>query len=174
MRRCSLPSPSLKPACSGVELPAQSFCHAHCWNLPLCCSELCTCSPCYWTPRPVGGNRVPSPFLFNWMSELVKLSFEQDELVLAPFLLSPCLVPPLARVAISVEPFTLRAAGQPQQFCTELERAIFKFNWNDKKPRIAKIILNNKRTSGDAWPQAVLQSNCDKKKKTGTGTATDR
>ena len=31
---CSLPSPSLKPACSGVELPAQSFCHAHCWNLP--------------------------------------------------------------------------------------------------------------------------------------------
>jgi hypothetical protein len=30
---CSLPSPSLKPACSGVELPAHSFCHAHCWNL---------------------------------------------------------------------------------------------------------------------------------------------
>jgi hypothetical protein len=49
------------------------------------------------------------------MSELVKLSFEQDELVLAPFLLSPRLVPPLARVAISVEPFTLRATGRPQQ-----------------------------------------------------------
>jgi hypothetical protein len=29
-RYCSLPSPSLKPACSGVELPAHSFCHAHC------------------------------------------------------------------------------------------------------------------------------------------------
>jgi hypothetical protein len=82
------------------------------------------------------------------MLELVKLSFEQDELVLAPFLLSPRLVPPLARVAFSVEPFMLRAAGQPQQFSTELERAIFKFNWNDKKSRIAKIILNNKRTSG--------------------------
>ena len=54
------------------------------------------------------------------MSELVKLSFEQDELVLAPFLLSPRLVPPLARVAISVEPFTLRAAGRPQQERTTL------------------------------------------------------
>ena len=49
------------------------------------------------------------------MSELVKLSFEQDELVLAPFLLSPRLVPPLARVAISVKLFTLRAAGRLQQ-----------------------------------------------------------
>ena len=49
------------------------------------------------------------------MSELVKLSFKQDELVLAPFLLSPRLVPPLARVAISVKLFTLRAAGRLQQ-----------------------------------------------------------
>jgi hypothetical protein len=39
---CSLPSPSLKPACSGVELPTQSFCHAYCWNLLLCCSEAIT------------------------------------------------------------------------------------------------------------------------------------
>ena len=32
----------------------------------------------------------------------------------------------------------------PTQFVNELERAI----WNNKKPRIAKTILNNKRTSG--------------------------
>jgi hypothetical protein len=36
----------------------------------------------------------------------------------------------------------------PTQFFTELGRAICKFIWNNKKTRIAKTILNNKRTSG--------------------------
>jgi hypothetical protein len=36
----------------------------------------------------------------------------------------------------------------PTQFFTELERAICKFIWNNKKLRIAKTLLNNKRTSG--------------------------
>jgi hypothetical protein len=34
------------------------------------------------------------------------------------------------------------------QFFNELERAICKFLWNNKKPRIAKTLLNDKRTSG--------------------------
>jgi hypothetical protein len=36
----------------------------------------------------------------------------------------------------------------PSQFFTELERAIHKFIWNNKKTRIAKTILKNKRASG--------------------------
>jgi hypothetical protein len=36
----------------------------------------------------------------------------------------------------------------PNQFFIELEKAICKFIWNNKKPRIVKTILNNKRTSG--------------------------
>jgi hypothetical protein len=36
----------------------------------------------------------------------------------------------------------------PTQFFTKLGRAICKFIWNNKKSRIAKTILKNKRTSG--------------------------
>jgi hypothetical protein len=36
----------------------------------------------------------------------------------------------------------------PPQFFTELERKICKLIWNNKKSRIAKSILNDKRTSG--------------------------
>jgi hypothetical protein len=36
----------------------------------------------------------------------------------------------------------------PTQFFNELERAICKFIWNNKNPRISKTLLNDKRTSG--------------------------
>ena len=37
----------------------------------------------------------------------------------------------------------------PTQFFIELEITILKFIWNNKKHRIAKTILNSKRTSGE-------------------------
>jgi hypothetical protein len=37
----------------------------------------------------------------------------------------------------------------PTQFLIEFEREILKFIWNNKKCRIVKTILNNKRTSGE-------------------------
>jgi hypothetical protein len=36
----------------------------------------------------------------------------------------------------------------PTQFLTKLKKAICKFFWKNKKLRIAKSILNSKRTSG--------------------------
>jgi hypothetical protein len=36
----------------------------------------------------------------------------------------------------------------PTQFFNELERAICNFIWNNKKPRLAKTLLKDKRTSG--------------------------
>ena len=35
----------------------------------------------------------------------------------------------------------------PTQFFTDMERAMLNFVWKNKKPKVAKPILNNKRTS---------------------------
>jgi hypothetical protein len=55
----------------------------------------------------------------------------------------------------------------PTQFFNELERAVCKFFWNNKKHMIAKILLNEKRTSqGITMPdlnlyyRAILVKNC--------------
>jgi hypothetical protein len=60
-------------------------------------------------------------------------------------------------------PQTYRHKGKiPEQNTNGLD---WKIIWNNKKPRIEKTILNNKRISGGnhhAWPQGALQSNCDK------------
>jgi hypothetical protein len=65
---CSLPSPSLKPACSGVELPAHSFCHAHCWNL-----RSHTRAPFYWTRDYSAGIGSPPP---SFITSVATIKFE--------------------------------------------------------------------------------------------------
>jgi hypothetical protein len=44
--------------------------------------------------------------------------------------------------------FTAIPIKIPTQFFTESDRAIYKFIWKKKKPRIAKTLLNTKRSSG--------------------------
>jgi hypothetical protein len=44
----------------------------------------------------------------------------------------------------------------PTQIFHELERAFCKFIWNNKKPRIAKTILNKKETGGITMPDLLL------------------
>jgi hypothetical protein len=48
----------------------------------------------------------------------------------------------------AIHRFNAMSIKIPTQLFAELEREICKFIWNNKNPRIAKIILNDKRTSG--------------------------
>jgi hypothetical protein len=55
----------------------------------------------------------------------------------------------------------------PTRFFTELGRAICKFLWNNKKPGVAKTLLNNKRISGGItipdlklYYRAIVIKNC--------------
>jgi hypothetical protein len=54
----------------------------------------------------------------------------------------------MAILSKAIYRFNAIAIKFPTQIFSELEMAICTFTWNNRKPRIAKTILNNKRTSG--------------------------
>ena len=55
----------------------------------------------------------------------------------------------MATLPKAIYRFNKFAIKIPTQFFKDMERAILNFIWKNKKPRIAKTILNNKRTSGE-------------------------
>jgi hypothetical protein len=54
----------------------------------------------------------------------------------------------MAILSKAVYKFNTISIKIPTQFFKDMERTILNFTWKNKKPRIAKTIFNNKRTSG--------------------------
>jgi hypothetical protein len=54
----------------------------------------------------------------------------------------------MALLSKAIYRFSAIAVKIPTQFFKDMEREVLKFIWKGKKLRIAKTILNNKRTAG--------------------------
>jgi hypothetical protein len=88
-------------------------------------------------------------YFFSYGQDWMPVSHLQAGLTVLNWLLEPikthCKNGYLAKSNLQIQ---CNPHQNPTQFFNELERAIGRFIWNNKKPRIAKTLLKDKRTSG--------------------------
>jgi hypothetical protein len=81
----------------------------------------------------------------------------------------------MALLPIAIYRFNTIPIKIPTQFFNELERTISRFIWNNKKTRIAKTLLKDKRTTGGInMPDLNLYYKAIVIKLHGTGIVTDK
>ena len=92
------------------------------------CVCVCVCVCFVWESRTLGQEASNSCFCpCSWVSRINKMAI----------------------LLKAIYRFNTAPIKVPTQFFKDMGRAILKFIWKDKKPRVVKTILNDKRMAGE-------------------------